>query len=71
MGDDEGRLAVGLWIASTRVEKWNVTVVAEQCKHRSMNWTVNRVLAMVLHAVQVKRSAQNDAKKNTETHTCL
>jgi len=55
IGDYEGRQAAGLWIASTRVEKWNDIAVSERCKHRGMSWTQKGVLAMALHAANAKR----------------
>ena len=57
IGDDEGRHAAGLWIASTRVEKWNDVAISERCKHRGMSWTESGVMAMALHAAEAKRIA--------------
>jgi hypothetical protein len=49
----------GLWIASTRVEKWNDTAVAERCKHRGMSWTENGVIAIALYAQKKKGNLPN------------
>ena len=70
IGDYEGRHAAGLWIASTRVEKWNDTAVSERCKHRGMSWTESGVLAMALHAAESKKNTAQTAKGTTKNHTC-
>ncbi len=44
--DYEQRRKAGLWIASTRVEKWNDWAVSKRCKHRGMSWTPQGVLAL-------------------------
>ena len=71
IGDYAGRQESGLWIASTRVEKWNDIAVSERCKHRGMSWTESGVLAMALHAGQSKRSAAQTAQIDVENHTSL
>lgn len=71
IGDYEGRHEAGLWIASTRVEKWNDTAVSERCKHRGMSWTESGVLAMALHASEQKRDAAQNAQFEPELHTSL
>ncbi len=35
--DDQQRQRAGLWIASTRVEKFNDWAVSGRCKHRGMS----------------------------------
>jgi hypothetical protein len=40
------RQRAGLWIASTRVEKYNDWAVSERCKHRGMSWSPSGVLAL-------------------------
>jgi Uncharacterised protein family (UPF0236) len=40
------RQEAGLWIASTRVEKWNDWAVSARCKHRGMSWSEQGVLAL-------------------------
>ena len=51
--DYEQRQSAGLWIASTRVEKFNDWAVSERCKHRGMSWSAEGVLALAaLEAAQ-------------------
>ena len=45
----EARRDEGQWLASTRVEGWNDTAVADRCKHRGASWTVSGVLAVTLY----------------------
>jgi hypothetical protein len=40
------RQQAGLWIASTRVEKYNDWVVSARCKHQGMSWSPQGVLAL-------------------------
>jgi hypothetical protein len=42
------RRAAGLWIASTRVEKFNDWSVTQRCKHRGMDWTRDGVVALAV-----------------------
>jgi hypothetical protein len=44
--DYEQRQRAGLWIASTRVEKFNDWAVSARCKHRGMSWSPEGVLAL-------------------------
>jgi hypothetical protein len=44
--DYQQRQRAGLWIASTRVEKFNDWAVSERCKHRGMSWSPSGVLAL-------------------------
>ncbi len=44
--DYEQRQRAGLWIASTRVEKFNDWAVSGRCKHRGMSWSPEGVLAL-------------------------
>ncbi len=44
--DYQQRQREGLWIASTRVEKFNDWAVSERCKHRGMSWSPEGVLAL-------------------------
>jgi hypothetical protein len=71
IGDYEGRHSSGLWIASTRVERWNDVAVSERCKHRGMSWTESGVLAMALHAAEAKRTNAKTAPVNPKIHTSL
>jgi len=44
--DYRERRRAGLWIASTRVEKFNDWAVSGRCKHRGMSWSTPGVLAL-------------------------
>jgi hypothetical protein len=44
--DYAARRAAGLWIASTRVEKFNDWAVSARCKHQGMDWTAEGVGAL-------------------------
>ena len=44
--DYQQRQREGLWIASTRVEKFNDWAVSARCKHRGMSWSPQGVLAL-------------------------
>jgi hypothetical protein len=44
--DYQQRQRAGLWIASTRVEKFNDWAVSDRCKHRGMSWSPSGVLAL-------------------------
>jgi len=44
--DYRERRRAGLWIASTRVEKFNDWAVSARCKHQGMSWTPQGVLAL-------------------------
>lgn len=44
--DYQRRKRAGLWIASTRVEKYNDWAVSGRCKHRGMSWSPQGVLAL-------------------------
>jgi Uncharacterised protein family (UPF0236) len=44
--DYQQRQQAGLWIASTRVEKFNDWAVSARCKHRGMSWSPQGVLAL-------------------------
>src|SRR5512135_2652629 len=58
--DYEQRQRAGLWIASTRVEKFNDWAVSERCKHQGMSWSPEGVLALAaLEAAQ--RNGELDA----------
>jgi hypothetical protein len=49
----EQRRRAGLWIASTRVEKFNDWAVSGRCKHQGMSWSPKGVLALgVLEAAR-------------------
>jgi uncharacterized protein UPF0236 len=44
--DYQQRQRAGLWIASTRVEKFNDWAVSGRCKHQGMSWSPRGVLAV-------------------------
>jgi hypothetical protein len=44
--DYDQRKRAGLWIASTRVEKYNDWAVSARCKHQGMSWSPQGVLAL-------------------------
>ena len=44
--DYQQRQRAGLWIASTRVEKYNDWAVSAHCKNRGMSWSPQGVLAL-------------------------
>jgi hypothetical protein len=44
--DYGARQREGLWIASTRVEKFNDWAVSGRCKHQGMSWSAAGVLAL-------------------------
>jgi hypothetical protein len=44
--DYQERQRAGLWIASTRVEKFNDWAVSARCKHQGMSWSPPGVLAL-------------------------
>jgi len=46
MPDYAQRQRAGLWIASTRVEKYNDWAVSARCKHQGMSWSPQGVLAL-------------------------
>jgi hypothetical protein len=58
--DYQQRQRAGLWIASTRVEKYNDWAVSGRCKHQGMSWSPRGVLALaVLEAA--RRNGELDA----------
>jgi hypothetical protein len=59
----------GLWLASTRVEKWNDTAVSQRCKHRGMRWTSQGVPAIALYAALQKRKAKQTITQTTDLHS--
>ena len=55
--DYQQRQRAGLWIASTRVEKYNDWAVSGRCKHQGMSWSPEGVLAL---------AALEAARRNSE-----
>jgi hypothetical protein len=58
--DYQQRQRAGLWIASTRVEKYNDWAVSGRCKHQGMSWSTPGVLAL---------AALEAARRNGELDT--
>jgi Uncharacterised protein family (UPF0236) len=58
--DYQQRQRAGLWIASTRVEKFNDWAVSARCKHQGMSWSPRGVLAL---------AALEAARRNGELDT--
>ncbi len=58
--DYQQRQRAGLWIASTRVEKYNDWAVSARCKHQGMRWSPQGVLAL---------AAMEAARRNGELDT--
>ena len=46
LADYKARKEAGLWIASTRVEKFNDQAISARCKHQGMAWTAQGVEAL-------------------------
>lgn len=62
----EQRQRAGLWIASTRVEKFNDWMVSSRCKHQGMSWSSRGVLALAaLEAA--RRNGELDAWRRDRT----
>jgi hypothetical protein len=68
--DYRQRQRAGLWIASTRVEKFNDWAVSGRCKHRGMSWSPQGVLALAaLEAA--RRNGELDAwRQDRELPEC-
>ena len=58
--DYQQRQRAGLWIASTRVEKFNDWMVSERCKKRGMSWSPQGVLALAMLEA-ARRNGELDA----------
>jgi hypothetical protein len=63
----------GLWLASTRVEKWNDAAVSERVvalvarsKHRGMSWSEQGVLAIALYAAEQKQKTSQSATQTAQ-----
>src|SRR3954452_19124690 len=64
--DYQQRQEAGLWIASTRVEKYNDWAVSARCKHQGMSWSPQGVLALAaLEAA--RRNGELDAWRRDGT----
>ncbi len=58
--DYQQRQRAGLWIASTRVEKYNDWAVSARCKHQGMSWSPPGVLALAAMEA-TRRNGERDA----------
>ena len=58
--DYQQRQRAGLWIASTRVEKYNDWAVSARCKHQGMSWSPPGVLALAAMEA-ARRNGERDA----------
>ena len=58
--DYEQRQRAGLWIASTRVEKYNDWAVSARCKNQGMSWSPQGVLALAAMEA-ARRNGELDA----------
>jgi Uncharacterised protein family (UPF0236) len=64
--DYQERQRVGLWIASTRVEKFNDWAVSDRCKHRGMSWSPQGVLALAALEAARRNGELDDWRQDGE-----
>jgi hypothetical protein len=64
--DYQQRQRAGLWIASTRVEKYNDWAVSARCKHQGMCWSPQGVLALAAFEA-ARRNGELDAWRRDGT----
>jgi hypothetical protein len=64
--DYEQRKRAGLWIASTRVEKFNDWAVSARCKRRGMSWSPAGVLALAALEAARRNGELNDWRRVRE-----
>jgi Uncharacterised protein family (UPF0236) len=62
--DYQERQRAGLWIASTRVEKFNDWAVSGRCKHQGMSWSPKGVLALAALEVARRNGELNGWRQN-------
>jgi hypothetical protein len=58
------RQQAGLWIASTRVEKYNDWAVSARCKHQGMSWSPQGVLALAALEAARRNGELDDWRQN-------
>ena len=58
------RQRAGLWIASTRVEKYNDWAVSAHCKNRGMSWSPQGVLALAALEAARRNGELNDWRRD-------
>jgi hypothetical protein len=64
--DYQQRQRAGLWIASTRVEKYNDWAVSGRCKHRGMSWSPSGVLALAAFEAARRDGELDDWRRDRE-----
>jgi hypothetical protein len=62
--DYQQRRRAGLWIASTRVEKYNDWAVSARCKHQGMSWSPQGVLALAVLEATRRNGELDDWRRN-------
>ena len=62
--DYQQRQRAGLWIASTRVEKYNDWAVSARCKHQGMSWTPQGVLSLAALEAARRNGELDDWRRN-------
>ena len=68
--DYQQRQRAGLWIASTRVQRFNDWAVSGHCKHQGVSWSPQGVLALAALEV-ARRSGPNKNVEKYETVATL
>jgi hypothetical protein len=64
--DYQQRQRAGLWIASTRVEKFNDWAVSGRCKHQGMSWSPQGVLALAALEAARRNGELDQWRQNRE-----
>jgi hypothetical protein len=64
--DYQERRRAGLWIASTRVEKFNDWGVSERCKGRGMSWSPQGVLSLAALEAARRNGELGDWRRDRE-----
>ena len=64
--DYQQRQRAGLWIASTRVEKFNDWAVSGRCKHQGMSWSPKGVLALAAMEAARRNGELDHWRQNRE-----
>ncbi len=62
--DYQQRQRAGLWIASTRVEKYNDWAVSARCKHQGMSWSPKGVLALAAMEAARRNGELDDGRRH-------
>jgi len=64
--DYQQRQRAGLWIASTRVEKFNDWAVSGRCKHQGMSWSPKGVMALAAMEAARRNGELDHWRQNRE-----